>query len=440
MKLTQKQGIIIFGAILGVLIIVAVFYFGLRPSTQSQKVTLTAWGTDPKNVFEDLAGAYKTASGIDLTLNYTQIDPASYNAKLLNAFAAGNGPDFFEIGNHDLPRWLSVVTPIPKSLATTFNATTMQNDFPTAVAQDFIHTPTGGTSQIYALPLSLDTLALFYNKDLFDSANIVYPPKTWDDFDADVVSLRTLNNQGQLTQAGAAIGGSEASIANASDLIFLLMLQNGTTMTYNDSSASFNSGGQSGGNPGLAAFNFYLQFGNSASPYYTWNDGLGDAVQNFISEKTAMMFGYASDATAIRQKAPFLNFSVAAMPQPGNATVAVNYPKYMGLAVVRQSALSAAAWQFIIFAAANTSGEAVYTKDTGEPPASRAYIAANLNDPTYGVFASQALTARSWYQADPDQINAIMNTAIENVLNGSTNSAQALATAQNSVTAIMQNQ
>lgn len=437
MKFTKQQGIIIFGGLLAILCIVGLIYVGARHTASGAKITLTAWGTDPKSVFDDLATAYKNSQGVDLELDYTQIDPSVYDSKLLDAFAAGTGPDIFEVGNRDLPKWVSLTTPVPVSLAASFNVTTLQNDFPTVVAQDFVVGDAGSAGQVYALPLDLDTLVMFYNKDIFDSAGIVYPPKTWDDFESDIASIRIENGQGQLTRAAAAIGGSEASIADAPDLVFLLMLQNGAAMTNTDgSSATFNSGGPDSTNPGLAAFDFYLQFSNSASPYYTWSDSMGDAVENFIAGKTAIMFGYEADMANIKQKAPFLNFGVAPMPQPANATIAVNYPKYTGLAVSRQSPQAAAAWQFIIFAAANTTGEAAYTKDTGEPPASRAYIAANMDDPNYGVFAAQALTARSWHEEDSVAIDGIMNTAIQNVLNGTLNSSQALGTAQDAVTAV----
>ena len=434
MKLTQKQGIILFGVILFIIIAGVAFYFGVRTSSQSQKITLTAWGTDPKNIFDDMVTAYKT-SGVQLTLSYTQIPAADYQNKLLNAFAAGTGPDFFEIGNRELPKWQAVAAPIPAALSTSFNTAALQNDFPTAVGQDFV---SGG--QIYALPLDLDTLAMFYNKDLFDSAGIVYPPKTWDDFEADIPKLRVLNQQGQITQAAVAFGGSEASISNAPDLIFLLMLQNGTKMISADgTTAAFNANTAQGTNPGLAAFNFYLQFANSASPYYTWNDGLGDAVQNFIAGKTAMMFDYPVAISQIKQKSPFLNFGVSAMPQPTNATVDVNYPEYKGLAVARASRQITAAWQFILYMTTNSAGEDVYARDTGDLPASRSYIAANLNDPNYGVFAAQALTARSWHEADDAQIDTIMNTAIQSVFNGSLDSTRALGVAQNAVTTVMEN-
>jgi hypothetical protein len=259
--------------------------------------------------------------------------------------------------------------------------------------------------------------------------------------EADIPKLRVLNAQGQITQAAVALGGSETSIENAPDLIFLLMLQNGTQMTSNDGGgATFNETSQSGStNPGLAAFNFYLQFANSASPYYTWNDGMGDALQSFIQGKTAIMFDYASAKADIVQKAPFLNFGIAETPQPANATVDVSYPKYEGLGVSKSGQV-AAAWQFILYLTTNTNGEKIYVGDTGEPPASRSFIAANLNDPNYGAFAAQALTARSWYEVDDTQIDAIMNTAIQSVLNGSNDSMRALGVAQDSVTSLMAEQ
>ena len=53
------------------------------------------------------------------------------------------------------------------------------------------------------------------------------------------------------------------------------------------------------------------------------------------------------------------------MPQPANATVAVNYAKYNGLAVSRSSANIAGAWNFIISLTTSAADENIYTKDTG---------------------------------------------------------------------------
>ena len=158
MKFTERQWIIIFGILLFIVIAVVALYLGGRPSaSQGQKVTSHGMGYRLGECFSGSCGAYKNTAGVDLTINYTQIYPANYQSKLLSAFAAGTGPDIFEIGNRDLPQWLSVTTPIPAAFFSSFNITTLQNDFPTVITQDFVAGGVGNTggsanSQIYALP------------------------------------------------------------------------------------------------------------------------------------------------------------------------------------------------------------------------------------------------------------------------------------------------
>ncbi len=77
--------------------------------------------------------------------------------------------------------------------------------------------------------------------------------------------------------------------------------------------------------------------------------------------------------------------------------------------------------------------EKIYTTDAGTPPALRTEIADASTDPVMSVFAAQALTARSWYEADSEKIDAAMNTAIGNVLAGSANSTDALTEAQSEI-------
>jgi multiple sugar transport system substrate-binding protein len=355
---------------------------------------------------------------------------------LLSAFAAGTGPDVFEIPNRDLAQWQSVAAPIPATLATTFNQVTLQSDFPDVVSQDFVYGGSAaGGGNIYALPLSIDTLAMIYNKDLFNTAGIAKVPTTWEGLQADLPALRGVNAQGQITQAALALGGSETSIPNAPDIIFLLMMQNGAQMTSVDgSSATFASG--SNNTAGLNAFNYYLQFANAADSNYTWNDGMGTALTSFTQGKTAVIFDYSSAAATIKAQAPFLNYGVAAMPQPANATVAVSYAKYNGFAVSRSSANIASAWSFIINLTTSPADENIYTKDTGAPPALRSVIATDLGDSTMEVFASQALTAKSWHESNSEQIDSLMNAAIQNVLNGAADSTTALTHAQSAINAI----
>jgi multiple sugar transport system substrate-binding protein len=424
LKISQKQ-VVIIGAGIGLVlvILILVFFNARQKANTTPPAKLTVWGTEDTASLGNLVIAYPYAQA-----HYVQVDPANYEAQLLSALAAGVGPDVFEISNRALPKWKSVLVPLQPPLSAQFGALQLAQYFPDVVAQDFV-----SDGQIYGLPLSVDTLALIYNKDLFNSAGIAIPPTTWDDFDADIARLRALNSQGQLTQAGAAIGGSTASIPNAADLLSLLMLQNGAEMTDNlFTSAKF--AGSDG--TGLTAFNFYLQFANAASPYYTWNDAMGDATASFVAGKTAILFGYQSDLANIKAKAPFLNIGIALMPQAKGASVAVNYPKYNGF-VAAKAGQSVDAWNFILYLTVSSGDGKIYQGATGQPPALRNDIQSDMNDPNLSVFALQALTAKSWYEADPVKIDAIFGAAIRNVLDGAEDATKALKEAEVAVDQLM---
>jgi multiple sugar transport system substrate-binding protein len=434
-RFTQQQMLIM---LIGAAIVIGpgiLFLFnGQKKSSTVQAVTLSVWGTEDKGVFNNLI-TYYTQYSPAAKITYTQVDPADYDNELLHAFAEGKGPDVFEIGNRTVPKWQPVLAELPEAYASQFGALQMQNDFPSVVESDFMIGATATTTGIYALPLSIDTLAMFYNKDLFDSAGIAAAPATWDDFEKDIPKLRIMNAGGQITQAAAALGGSETSIPEAPDVLSLLMLQNGTKMVMDDLSAAKFAGDST--SAGISAFNFYLQFANTASPYYTWNDTMGNDVQSFVNKQVAIIFGYHDTLADIQTKAPFMNVGIAPVPQPAGATVSISYPKYNGLAVYKGSPSVIGAWQFILALTAYENGEKIYTDATGNPPALRSAITADANDPNLSVFAAQALTARSWYEIDDSAIDGILNTAIQNALNGSASTLQALEQAQSSVSDLM---
>lgn len=440
MKFTRNQiAMMGLGALVVIALIFVLFTYTRPKGGGVVEIKLAVWGADNKVIFEKLADDYKKIQP-GATITYTQIDEVNYEPRLLNALAAGTGPDIFEIMSHGLPKQKDKLTPAPPLQ---FDIVKLRALFPQAVEQDFV---SASGSQIYALPLYLDTLALLYNRDFFDTASIVSPPKTWDEFLSAVKKLRTVNSAGAITRAAAAIGGSEKTVDNAADLLELLMLQNGARMTdpagtqatFN-SAAAFNSAAGGSANPGLDAFKFYLQFANAASPYYTWNDSQAGSLDSFVSGKVAMIFGYAKDIGNVKTRSPFLNFAVAPMPQPKGANVSVNFPKYAGLAVSKRTQAPGWAWDFIVFATTNSDEAAAYAKSSGRPPALRDLVASYLNDPDLGVFASQTLSARSWHEADDLQTNKIMNDATESVLMGQASPESALGRAQDQVTALMKN-
>ena len=411
------------GAVLLVLIGVLVF-LNLRPS-KTAAFQLTAWGFEKNEVVGGLVGSY-SALRPNVKVSYQQVSEGNYENTLLSALASGQGPDIFPVHNRGLAKNINVLSPVPSSQ---FSQSQIQSLFPTEVEQDFALAAVGSSDkQIYALPLYFDTLSLIYNKDLFDQGNVANPPATWEEFQADIAKLRNISSNGQITRAGAAIGGSQKTITNAVDILNVLMLQNGATMT-SGRTASFSS------EPGLGAFNFYLQFSNSASNYYTWNESQQNDFDSFSAGKTAMIFGYNSDIEKIKRKSPFLRLGIAPIPQV-KLENAVNYANYWGLAVSKQSKNSAWAWDFIIYMATQSQVAGQYSTATSQPPALRELISQKVNDPALGVFSKQALTARSWYQPDENRVNSIFNDAIASGI-GQSNLREILNRAQDQITQLM---
>ena len=179
------------------------------------------------------------------------------------------------------------------------------------------------------MPLSIDTLALIYNRDIFNQSGVASPPTTWTQFEK-VLKQTRKETRGTVTRPAVALGGTLASMTNATDILNLLFLQTGTQMLGPDGQATFSS------DTGQTTLAFYAQFAAPSSAYYTWSDSNGPALDSFASGKSAMFIGYASQIAQIKAENPPINLGISAMPQ-FNLSNQINYPNYWGLAVSRES-------------------------------------------------------------------------------------------------------
>ena len=111
-----KQTAIVVGVATVLLVVVGLITTNLRSSNKPKPITLTIWGvTDMPKAFNDNAGGY-TALHPNVTLKYQKMDAARYHADVLNALAAGQGPDILMIDNHGLPRDKDKLAPFPMRL------------------------------------------------------------------------------------------------------------------------------------------------------------------------------------------------------------------------------------------------------------------------------------------------------------------------------------
>ncbi len=397
--------------------------FGFGGSEQTEIVFWGVSDADNSNAIQSIIDEYSSTEP-NVKINYRRFDNAdTYEKTLLNALATGQAPDIFMFHNGWLPKHYDKVVPVPESY---LPLTQFRQLFPTVAEQDFV---SGG--RIYSIPLYIDTLAFIYNKNIFDAKSVAIPPKTWQEFQGLIPQLKQVNVLNQIVKPAAALGGSEKNIDSASDLLALLMLQFGSQMMDQYGKINF-------GSEGLSALNFYLQFSNPSNPYYTWNENLRSSLDSFAEGSTAIIFDYASSLPLIKAKNPYLDIGVSPMLQfsDPNQNQPINYADYWGLSVSNQSRNQDSAWNFIFSATMDSQISEIYLQAGEKPPALRSLIEKYKNDPNLGVFARQALTARSWRQPDNAAIRQIFSNMIEYILNGRLNPEQAMEQAENEINSL----
>lgn len=424
--------------------------FGCKIASQeTQKamkpITLVYWRVfDDSDAFQDIITQYK-AIHPNITIEYHKFRYEEYENQLLNALAEDRGPDIFSLQNTWIKKYQSKLIPMPATVTMAYPITSgtiqksvtyqlrtnnslstkdLKDNFVDVVGHDVIL----DDGKIYGLPLSIDTLAMFYNKDLLNNAGISQAPQYWNnEFLQDIKKLTVQDPKNGLIQAGVALGGS-TNINRYSDILSVLMIQNGAVMMDDNGRVQFNlpSAGQAnnGYNPGIEALRFYTDFSNSVKESYSWNDSLPNSLDMFINGNLAIMFDYSYNLATIRARAPKLNFSIAKLPQiEGNPPTNINFANYWVESVSKKSANQNEAWDFIQFI---TKAERVksYLQKTNHPTALRSLVDwQKQQNNEISIFADEALTAKSWYrgkneQAAEDAIKDMINEAKKNLTEG----------------------
>jgi multiple sugar transport system substrate-binding protein len=405
----------------------------------SKPITLTYWRVfDDSDAFDEIIAKYK-ALHPSITINYRKLRLDEYESELLNALAEDRGPDIFSIQNTWIKKYQSKLAPMPATITmvypvttgtvqkqTTYQAKTTNSISIKEIKDNFVdvvsHDVILDDGKVYGLPLYVDTLAMYYNKDLFNNAGISKVPEYWNkEFLQDVNKLTKQDTKNTITQSGAALGGS-SNINRYSDILATLMMQSGATMMSDDGQVSFNNAATTASStssygPGADALRFYADFADPTKESYSWNKDLPNSLDMFMSGNLAIMFSYAYDLPTIKAQAPKLNFSIAKFPQiEGNPPTNINFANYWVEVVSKKSSSTDAAWDFVQFITKEENAK-LYLEKTKRPTALRSLVDTQKTDDEIGVFADQVLTAKSWYQgkdvkAAEDAIAEMINNAL----------------------------
>ena len=271
------------------------------------------------------------------------------------------------------------------------------------------------------LPIESGAVALFYNTDLFKAAGLSGPPKTWDEF-AEYARKLTVPEKRQFAVTSTLQGEPPTNMTYD---IYPLLLQNGATIIdASTNKAVFNSP------EGVAAIEWYVDRVNKdkVSVPGVLSNGEKEKRANFASGNVAMMFEGPWGIAIQKQLNPQLNYDIAPLPKGKTSGTMVRGSLN---ALTSQAQDKESAWTFMRWMS-GPKGIELWAKGTGAFPA-RTDVSSQdwfKERKLFQAFVTQMGldNAQSPFLVMPNavQMNKVMTTEVQNVVQGKKSAKQAL--------------
>lgn len=275
------------------------------------------WGVLPKSVIDASLDVY-SVQGIDPNFTYEEFPEEGFDQTILQAIAEGRGPDAIVFPDTMYYGQLHKLVTIPSETMTAREYAERYIDAGQLFAIQ------GG---VKALPLVTDPLVMYYNKDMFTSAGILTPPKTWKEL-ADITSKLTRKTDDGIIDRSAVALGEYGNISYAKRILYTLLTQAGVRVSFYDpgvneyatgltrnNQAELEQGQTSSAERTTSVLRYYTDFANPLRPNYTWNRSFTSSRDAFLGQSLAVYFGPGSEVQYILSRNPNLNFAIAPVPQ-----------------------------------------------------------------------------------------------------------------------------
>ncbi len=372
--------------------------------------TVRIWGTIDDAAFGEVLTKSLENGGPLSGVVYEKKDPATYEKALTNALANGEGPDLFILRENQVFRNLGKIYVLPPE---THPLSKFESTFVDVVS------PFTNDKGIAGIPILVDPLVLYWNKDMLATAGYAKPPSFWDELIGMAQKITVKDETGTIKRSAIAMG-EYRNVTNAKEILATLILQAGGRITAFDEQRALRAAlaPQSGSESqaAVSALRFYTEFANPSKEIYTWNRSLLESQRAFAGGDVALYIGYASEESAIRRTNANLNYGVAPLPQIRSNSTSLNTARVYGIAVSRTSTnLQGAVTAATLLAGADFAGP--LAQGLGMTSARREL----LSTPGTGnadIFNKQTIIARSWTDPDPEATAEIFRAMIENTTSG----------------------
>ncbi len=398
-------------AVFGAFIVVAVFMFAIaRNSGDSQNQEVIVWGTMDEREFDTIYRSSSLASDKSVDLVYRQKNNKSYDKDFVEALASGTGPDVFFMPENSIIKYANKVFVIPY---VNYPLRNFKDNF--VEEAELLLADEG----ILGLPLSLDPIVMYWNRDILSSVGIASVPLFWADMHALSEKITIKDKDSNLKRATVSLG-EFANIDNAKEIISALLLQTGNPIVVIDANKKYSSvlNDKFGYaiSPIESVLTFYTDFANPAKKSYSWNRSLPNSKNFFAAGDLAFYLGFASKVGEIKKINANLNFDIALLPYVKNAGNRYTYGRMQSLAISKSSQNIAGAFKVINALSSNEAQEAITLVRLAS--VRRDISSKDYNDSFKAVIAKSALISRGWYDPDPEATNILFADMIESITSG----------------------
>ena len=405
-------------AFFAVFIVLGVMAFSLYRGSRNENIAMIVWGDISSQDFNLLLNTAAINQDRMFNVSYVEKSSETIDAEFTEALAQGVGPDLIILTQDKLWKNKAKLLPISYSKIS-------ERDFRATFIEEgelFL-----GETGISALPLSLDPLVLYYNRDLLSAAGQAQQMRYWDEIYAAATNLSKRDAAGNLVSSVMALGEAR-NIPHAKDILSLLLLQAGTPITgfiNKELRSRMSDNFDLLVSPGETALDFYTQFSNPAKVYYSWNRSLIDAQTHFTSGDSAYYLGFASELRVLKNKNPILNFGVSTVPQSRVSGKTITFGRLRAVAIPRGSPNPDKAFTLATKLISKETALAL-SKILALPPARRDLLSVRPTDAIFPVFYDAALQSKGWLDPDIIATDTIFREAIESVTSGRARTVEAI--------------
>ncbi len=391
-------------------------------NSSSLKGKITVWGTLRS---PDLYKVFETATGEnrDLYIHYVQKPSSTYQQSLVEAFASDQGPDLFFITSDMIIRNQNFFYKIPY---TSYPQKVYMNSFIDG-ANIFLD-----EKGIIALPVVVDPMVMYYNKNMLSNAGIASPPKYWNQLFNLNSKLTKKLDDGTILKSMIALGRYD-NISDARGILSTLLLQSKDNIIKREGNKYVLVLGKNSSGTAISPFetilNFLVEFSNPANNAYSWNRAISSSQDFFSQGKLALYLGKASELFKIQSTNPNLSFNVTEILQTKNAPKRT-FGNIYALAINKKSKNPALAFKVASLLSSSKVAEN-FSKALSLPPALKSLLSQKPKNPYMYTFYNSAIITHSWIDPNPTQTDVIFNQLFNNILSNRLTASEAIVRFKN---------